>query len=418
MDGERMFSLVKKLDFVRLSGTQGEKRASEIIRAECERLGVNADTEPFTTLDGVVSETKLEVTASYIKSYSAAGYLRSASIDAELSLVYAEDGLEGNLCDVRGKAIILNNPVNKKNYAALIKAAPACVLTGDVDCFDREDESDLAPGMLRPSFADAFEERLCAVTLRKRDLFELISRGASSVRVKVVSRDTENTSRNVTAFIPGGELPQEIICFTAHMDSVRFSHGCYDNASGSAIMLEIMRHFALNPPRRSMRFIWTGSEERGLLGSRYYVEAHADEVARTCLNINLDLAGCAAGHEFAIVTGPKELTAYFDEMMKREGFAVETKTDIYSSDCVSYADKGVPAISIGRAGARGMSYIHDRRDTIDFVSAAALKKTASIAYTFARQIDAASEMPFERKIPEDIVKKIDEYLLRKETNKK
>ena len=42
----------------------------------------------------------------------------------------------------------------------------------------------------------------------------------------------------------------------------------YDNMSGSVGILGIAEHFAKNPHRYGLRFIWCGSEERGLLGSK------------------------------------------------------------------------------------------------------------------------------------------------------
>ncbi len=413
MDGKRMYSLIEKMNFVRVSGTPEEEKVADILRAECASFGLKTEIDEFATQDGEVTRTFLEVLEPYRKTYEAKAYRRSASLEATAEMEYAEDALPVNLLDAKEKIIYINTPVGKKNYEQLIKAEPACVIAGDGDMLDHLDETDLQPGMLRPVFTDPFDKRLCVVTVRKRDLYEMIVKGASKARVEVKSRDFENTSRNVTAFIPGTKRPEEIIAFTAHMDSTQFSHGCYDNAAGSAILMELARHYMLNPPERSLRFIWTGSEERGLLGSKHFVAANEDEVKKTRLCINCDLAGSPAGHEFAIVTGPKELTDHIDMLMKEEGYAVETRTDTYSSDCIPFADSGVPAVSIGRFGTPGMSYIHSRRDVIDYVCAPSLEKTGRIVLLFAERMNRAACLPFERKIPDDIRKKVDEYLSKK-----
>ena len=413
MNGNRMYELIEKLNFVRVSGTKEEQQAAEIIKKECESFGLSAAIEPFQTKDGFVTETVLEITEPYQKAYEAKAYLRSASIDTDGEVVYAEDGLEVNLLGIKDKIAIINQPVGKKNYEALLKAAPACVITGDGDVLDDLDKTDLQPGMLRPVITDPFEGRLCVVAVRKKDLYVMICKGACRARVKVVSSDFENTSRNVTAFIRGSKYPDEIIAFTGHMDSTQFSHGCYDNAAGSAMLMELARYYSANPPERSMRFIWTGSEERGLLGSKSFVATHEEELKNVRLCINCDLAGSPAGHEFAIVTGPKELTAHIDMLMKEHGYAVETRTDTYSSDCIPFADAGVPAVSLGRFGAPGMSSIHSRKDVIDYVCPAALQKSADIALLFTDRMDKAVCLPFERKIPDEMKKKVDEYLMKK-----
>ena len=100
-------------------------------------------------------------------------------------------------------------------------------------------------------------------------------------------------------------------------------------------------------------------------------------------------------------------------LMKEHGNAVETRTDTYSSDCIPFADAGVPAVSLGRFGAPGMSYIHSRKDVIDYVCPAALQKSADIALLFTDRMDKAVCLPFERKIPDEMKKKVDEYLMKK-----
>lgn len=292
-------------------------------------------------------------------------------------------------------------------------AKPAAVIVGEGDMLDRNDETDLQPGMLRPFVTEGIEGRLCAVTVRKKDLYDMIVSGASKMRLKVVARDFENTSRNVIGTIPGTRYPDQVIAFTAHMDSTQFSHGCYDNAAGSANLLELARYYTKNPPARTLRFIWTGSEERGLLGSKYFVSAHKEEVENTRLCVNIDLAGSPAGKDFAIVTGPSELTNHIDMTLKEAGHAAETRTDTYSSDCIPYADNGVPAVSLGRFGAPGMSYIHSRKDRLEYVSASSLENTGKMVELLVDRFVNAACLPFERTIPDDIKKKVDEYLLKK-----
>ena len=48
---------------------------------------------------------------------------------------------------------------------------------------------------------------------------------------------------------------------------------------------------------------------------------------------------------------------YIDAMMKEAGIPCQVKLDIYSSDCVPFADNGVPAVNFCRFGAPGANYI-------------------------------------------------------------
>jgi len=413
MTDNRIFSLVEKLNFVRVSGTPEEKQAAEIIAAECASFGLDASIEEFDTQDGNVTRTVLEVTEPYHRVYTAVGHRRSASVDGEFDVVYAEDALDVNLADVRGKIILINTGVNKKNYERILKAGPACVIVGSGSVIDHDDETDLLQGMLRPILTDGFDERLAAMTVRMKDLFDMIVNGASKARIVIESEDITNTSRDVLAFIEGTKHPGEIIAFTAHLDSTQYSHGTYDNAAGSAVIMELARYFMQNPPARSLRFIWTGSEERGLLGSKSFIAKHPEEVEKCRLCVNCDLAASIAGREFAIVTGPEELAHHIDMMMKEAGIAVDVKADIYSSDNMPFADKGVPAVSMGRFGAPGMSYIHNRNDVIDYVCAASINRTYEMVKLFVERMANCAIMPFEKKIPDGIKKKVDDYLCKK-----
>ena len=90
-------------------------------------------------------------------------------------------------------------------------------------------------------------------------------------------------SVNVVAKVPGRDpkLRDEYVLFSAHQDhdGERYTvngdkiwNGADDNATTSVALLAIGRAMAASPGRRSALFIWHGSEERGLMGSRWYVK--------------------------------------------------------------------------------------------------------------------------------------------------
>jgi hypothetical protein len=108
------------------------------------------------------------------------------------------------------------------------------------------------------------------------------------------------TSSNVLGFIAGSdpELKKEVVVIGAHLDHLGkrgdyIYNGANDNASGSAAVLELAQAFALNPvkPKRSILFaLWTG-EERGMLGSRYYVDNPYFPLEKTVAYLNMDMIG-------------------------------------------------------------------------------------------------------------------------------
>ena len=52
--------------------------------------------------------------------------------------------------------------------------------------------------------------------------------------------------------------------------------GVYDNGAGSVIIMDILKQFTENPPKRTLKFCWFGSEEVGLEGSKYYTKTYED----------------------------------------------------------------------------------------------------------------------------------------------
>jgi Zn-dependent M28 family amino/carboxypeptidase len=111
------------------------------------------------------------------------------------------------------------------------------------------------------------------------------------------------TSQNVVARLPGADpqLAAECVVYSAHWDHLgrdpaltgdQIFSGALDNASGVAVLLEIAQAFAALPPgqraRRSLLFLATTAEEKGLLGARYYVEHPLYPLTRTLADINMD----------------------------------------------------------------------------------------------------------------------------------
>jgi hypothetical protein len=102
-------------------------------------------------------------------------------------------------------------------------------------------------------------------------------------------------SMNVLGYIEGSdpELKKEAIVIGGHLDHLGrrgdyIFNGADDNGSGSVGVMEIAEAFAKNPvkPKRSILFaLWTG-EEKGLLGSTYYV---AHPFMKTAVNLNMDM---------------------------------------------------------------------------------------------------------------------------------
>jgi carboxypeptidase Q len=96
------------------------------------------------------------------------------------------------------------------------------------------------------------------------------------VNLKAAVSDKDVDGLNVVGEIPGGAKKDEVVMIGAHFDSWHAGTGATDNASGSAVMMEVVRILrALNLKLdRTVRIGLWGGEEQGYYGSRAYVKAH------------------------------------------------------------------------------------------------------------------------------------------------
>lgn len=413
--GKREFELLEKIGFTRIAGSPEELQAAEILKAECDAIGVPAIIEPFEIEQGVVEEARLEILEPFQAEYPVTGY-QCAENTPEGGLtadfLYVENGDEVSLSQAKGKIVLVNGYMRVPLFRKLMKAGVAGIVTMEGELRDKREETDLSTRKLRRTLR-AFGN-VPMVHLRVLDAFDLMAKGACKARMVLKGHTEERTSHNVVATVLGTELPEEIVSFGAHYDSVDFSKGVYDNGAGSVINMEILRYFKENPPKRTVKFMWYGSEEIGLEGSWAYVKAHKEELAAHRLMINVDVGGPVLGVDKITATAEDKLATYLEYFVKMGGFAAEVKQGIYSSDSIPFADSGVPGVNFSRDGAPGAAYIHNRFDTLSFLSAEMLAKTTRHVLAFSQGVINAAVFPVERKIPQNIVEEVEKYLYKKE----
>lgn len=105
---------------------------------------------------------------------------------------------------------------------------------------------------------------------------------------------TNITGQNIIGTIPGTAHPRQYYVISAHYDHLgkrgdTIFYGADDNASGTACLMALARYFAQHPPRHSFLFAAFDAEEKGLVGSRYFVNHLPVASSQVLLNINMDM---------------------------------------------------------------------------------------------------------------------------------
>lgn len=407
ISGQRQMEFLKKFDYIREAGTEGEAKAAHLIQEELKELGVENHIEEFSFDTFQINHAKLTVTEPYHKEYTVIAYGRCGNTKKDglqAPFLYVENGDDISLMGARGKVVMLNNRVDAGMYQKLVKAGAAGFIS--ISGTPLDEGEDLKPTAYRlPKMSESAASRLPGAAIHYKDAIELVTKGASQVCLETDQETVTRTSRNVIAHIEGTDKKEEILTLTAHFDSVPEGPGAYDNMAGGAIIMELCRYFHAHRPRRTMEFIWFGAEEKGLLGSQNYVQAHEKELAMHQFNMNVDLAGQLVGGTVIGVTGDASICQMMTYLAHEAGIGMSTKHQVWVSDSNSFAWKGVPAMTLNRDGF-GM---HTRHDTIALLSDWSLKRSSELLGHIADRLGNIETMPIIRTMPEEFVKELEEY---------
>ena len=190
---------------------------------------------------------------------------------------------------------------------------------------------------------------------------------------------------NVVAVLEGSSrtLRHEVIVVGAHFDHLGYGGvgsgsrrpdttavhpGADDNASGVAMVLELARRLAANPPQRTVVFAAFGAEEQGLGGSKA-LAANVALCDRTVLMLNFDMVGSLRNHALSI--GGSGTFAHADSLLNniasQHGLSLALSPQGYGpSDHTSFYAKNRPVLFITTGGTLVYHTPADRPELINF----------------------------------------------------
>ncbi|WP_424962655.1 M28 family metallopeptidase [Ekhidna sp.] len=231
--------------------------------------------------------------------------------------------------------------------------------------------------------------------------------------------DMENekfVSQNVVGYVEGTDpkLKDEIIVYSAHYDHVGIGqadangdsiyNGSRDNAVGTVTVLSAAKSIAQNPTKRSALFVLFTGEEKGLLGSKYFVDNSPVELSKMVYCFNSDNGGYNDTSKATII-GLNRTTANDMIVEACKAFGLEATDDpapeqglFDRSDNVRFAVKGIPAPTFGMGFTAFddeiTKYYHQPADNPNTLDYAYLEKFFR-SYVYAcRMIGNAKKAPF------------------------
>ncbi len=179
-------------------------------------------------------------------------------------------------------------------------------------------------------------------------------------------------SENVLGYIEGSDLKNELIVVTAHYDHLgkdgdKIYNGADDDGSGTVAVMQLAQTFEMakrqgHGARRSMLFMTVSGEEKGLLGSSYYVQHPEFPLANTVCDLNIDMIGRQDekhkdNPNYIYIIGDDKLSSQLHNISENANKTYEhleldyTYNDendrnrfYYRSDHYNFAKNGIPVI--------------------------------------------------------------------------
>ena len=212
------------------------------------------------------------------------------------------------------------------------------------------------------------------------------------MQVKVAVRRLEKgLGENVVALLPGSDqdLRHEYLVIGGHMDHNgvgRDGHlyaGADDNASGTAVVMELARLFAGAPvrPKRSLLFIAFGGEEQGLYGSKYFSRRPAVPLENIVAMLNFDMEG--HGNGGARWGGRNYLPEVLERLVSGYSDSIKANTrtgrgwGMGGSDHAHFVEQGIPAFGFSSSGDH--PFYHEFEDLPGTINVASLQSVGDRA---------------------------------------
>jgi Zn-dependent M28 family amino/carboxypeptidase len=299
-----------------------------------------------------------------------------ASFPNDQRAYYSARQLKAETAAARGAVGLLSvlSPEEERRYP--FARVAEMLEAGAMNWLDAHGRPDGVPASLRGRAVLSHEGAMALFAGSPRsldDLFKDATAGKTGsfplpveARLHTESRHATVESPNVLAILRGSDpaLAKEYVVLSAHLDHLGIGpakdgdaiyNGAYDNASGTAGILEIARAFAALPrrPRRSILFAAVTAEEKGLLGAEYFTHDPTVPIQAIVADLNLDMFLTLFPVKDVVAFGGEHssLGAVVKEAAGRLGLEVSPdpfpeEVVFIRADHYAFVRKGIPAVTL------------------------------------------------------------------------
>lgn len=335
----------------RPGGTASEWQAASYIGSVLASYGYDVTYQTFPVADQYIGTITFPGGSTW-QTGAASGGVMTGDLEIIGEVVYAGTGTDSEYTgDVTGKIVLLRRSGNQRNQVlgAVNRGASAVILYNTVGSRGAKG------GAYNPSVgSDIPVPVLGAAQAHGEWLIDMLAQGPVVVSVRTEHHSNLQSMNVIGSRPPKGGPPKKhsdapVVIVGAHYDSVVGAPGANDDASGVGLALELARVMKSYNTDMELRFAFWGSEERGLLGSRHYVnQLPQEEVDRIVAMFQADMVATShpgVTHLYAMtVDGNTNLvTDAATAAGARLGNSSILPGQFGSSDHVPFHQRGVPA---------------------------------------------------------------------------
>jgi Iap family predicted aminopeptidase len=338
----------------RVAGSPSQSKTHQYLLTQFQALGYQTELQPFTITAYQDRGSAVRIGGASGQSVSTNTLQYSIGGAVEAEIVEAGLGRDEEYEDAgaRGKVVLVTRGdtrfVDKVSAAARAGAVAVIIANNQ-------------PGNFNGSLIGM--SSIPAVSVSQADgatLRQVARAGGATVQVEVDASTEQSTGVNVVATRPGGE---QTLVVGGHIDSVAAGPGANDNASGTAVVLELARVMASRPTPYTLQFVGFDAEEIGLIGSSHFVSQLSEAQKRSIVAmINLDMVGVGSESR---VGGSEHLVGLAQAAAGRAGLSVGLLGENGGSDHASFTRAGIPGLFIHRTNDPNYHSPNDRSEYVD-----------------------------------------------------
>lgn len=382
-------------------GSEGLEKAADYLVAQYQAMGIAAEKHRYPSRSRPqVAEATVHFEGQTALTHGKAWrLLRPVDVDVQAAgVVPVGVGLTAELegKDLKGKVAVMRlaaesqDPPAPARLKALLAKDPAAVVLLEDAAKPLPQEQQAALGWMRTPIP-VFVMGAAAAGTKPAPTF--------TARVRHEAKDI--TVPNVVARIEGSDpaLKQEYIAVGGHFDHLGETDAIYpgadDNASGTAMVLDLARRLKQRPPKRSVLLLHFSGEEIGLLGSSAWTKAPTVPLETVKFYFNFDMVGRLDPNKPKLDIGTIGLSAETVARLDAKvpaSFAVNHDLGFYlgASDHVNLAAKKVPAVFYFT----GMhADYHKPTDTADKLNYEGSAQIEDVALATLREFADAPQVP-------------------------